>query len=428
MVQYLDFDTFENDILFLKNLKEDFEIVTTSNTKYYSYKKMKYFFDPDGSKQAEALTKSELLNLHWFKKTVDKEQKENPIKGKVYPHHINYILVNFDKTQNTDIETEDIFEIDVSSAYLNLAYQHGFINKKYYDLFYDARKPFRLLALGSLATKRTTQHYKKGKLVKSETVQNEETAQVFYQTAFLLSQIMTEILKEVKGIYFYWVDAFFCTKDALKEIQERLEQKGLGYKIDKHKRIKKQGNRIEVKYTKEMQKKKKKKFKYYHFSAKNTLHTGARIARELIELDKVTRQHLKARSKLVDDTENVFWDVERDILISNIAQVFGSAEITKYTRESILDTFNKYGLDYTDYLRTEERYKETHKELTKCKLQSELKSDEERIIFYSYVSNTIKAFSPDDETRTEKQVLENYGEIDTQTTCFFYNECEIKAA
>ena len=265
----------------------------------------------------------------------------------------------------------------------------------------------RLLALGSLATKRTTTTYKKGVLKITDTVQNETTAPVFYHIAFLLGEIMSQILEEVPEAYFFWVDAVFIPKEAAKKVKAIFESHNLRYTIDIHKKIIKKGNLIEVVQSDG-------EVKPYQFNFKNICGIGSRIRAEQKALDSATAAHLDMLNRMPEGRNSIFWDCERDELLENIKNIFGTDEVNQYTKRQMLRTFNKYGLDFGDYLRVVEHYKEVHTDRPSEK--DRIRGRDKDLILYNFIAQSVSILDPAKEYQytQESRFYKGYEKVTTE--------------
>lgn len=130
---------------------------------------------------------------------------------------------------NLNQKYRDIVEIDVNKAYWRIAYILGYINTEIYkEGLSDAiSKSARLVALGSLATKRDVFNYEveTGVYKKGEVIVNEYLRSVFLHICFELGRIMDET--DNKDYLFFWVDAFFTIKEKEQHIKDRLINHGL---------------------------------------------------------------------------------------------------------------------------------------------------------------------------------------------------------
>lgn len=130
----------------------------------------------------------------------------------------------------------DVCEIDVNKAYLNIAYNLGYIDKDLFELAMNVKnKKSRLALLGSLATQKKTRVYKNGKLKETKRHYESEESKIlssyYYHIAHELGYIMDDIFKGYEDdVFFYWTDAFFISKKAKPGILENVEKFGLSAK------------------------------------------------------------------------------------------------------------------------------------------------------------------------------------------------------
>lgn len=128
---------------------------------------------------------------------------------------------------------EGVTEVDVNSAYWEIARQKGIISEQLYKKgLNDVSKMARLVALGSLATVR--HHYvydlSKGKY-KSEKVEcNERTRSYFFDVAKQLDEVMARCIQKHQ-VLFYWVDAFILKAEHAARVRAELEGEGLPSKV-----------------------------------------------------------------------------------------------------------------------------------------------------------------------------------------------------
>lgn len=205
---------------FLQESKIPFTVGFTNNSTTIDLinEPIRYFLAPDFIK------KSELNFIGRVKKYAKQVNKpELPIS----PQSIQYFRFNEFK------QHKNLIEIDVNSAYWNLAFQLGYIDKK---LFQEGNsdkisKLTRLVSLGSLATKKkifqfdsTQYHYIGYKF-------NSVTRSYFFHVSWELDKIMNQIFHEIgERALFYWFDAFFVSADVAEFIEYSLGKFDLGIK------------------------------------------------------------------------------------------------------------------------------------------------------------------------------------------------------
>lgn len=128
--------------------------------------------------------------------------------------------------------TSDIIEIDVNQAYWHIALQKGYIDQKIYEKGLTIDKMTRLIALGSLATKKRVFKFDGEKHKYIGDLCNERTRSYFFDVAHDLGMKMNACFEENKqDIYFFWVDAFFCRKACKYKVIKKMNELNLQVKI-----------------------------------------------------------------------------------------------------------------------------------------------------------------------------------------------------
>lgn len=125
-----------------------------------------------------------------------------------------------------------VTEIDVNSAYWELAYQFGYIDEEVYLKGKKVPKMTRLIAFGSLATSRVKYNFDGLQYDFQGVESNEITRSYFLHVAQSLGEIMQRVIDLVGQEYFifFWVDAFCVTWEKAQEVKEALELFGLDCK------------------------------------------------------------------------------------------------------------------------------------------------------------------------------------------------------
>ena len=260
-------DYIKHKAMFIKQ-KLDFKEVRTSNRRFLHYDKTKFYLsnNPVLDMQTKLLN-HELGMIKNIKDFAIKKYYENRF---IYKDRIDqklYIGNNFDIFQS--FESDDIFEIDINSAYPTTALNLGLMSETNYNKFFEKEtnvshiarkfkiknlykdnsyfsgdtvlkysKKCRLISLGSLATKKETDIYKKGILTETITDYDREIANIFYTIAFETGMKMLEITKKYnEEVYFWWVDAIFCKGSVVSEIVKDFNDFGYNVKVKKCSRI-----------------------------------------------------------------------------------------------------------------------------------------------------------------------------------------------
>lgn len=202
-----------------------------------------YYFSTNG--------KLKMIELNLIK-TVKQYCTELNKKVKVNRDHISYVKVNDFKNA---IYKRDIWEIDLTAAYWNLAYKYKYISK---DIYYKGlnldengnpippkynkwgkvmnhiSKMGRLIALGNLAKTFVNFYFDGKKYLEPKTERSYLTENYFFKVSLETDSIM-KILSMLAGdnYLFYWVDAIYVkTKKTKDEICDYITNEiGMNFKV-----------------------------------------------------------------------------------------------------------------------------------------------------------------------------------------------------
>ena len=132
----------------------------------------------------------------------------------------------------------DVAEFDLNSAYWELAKYHGFISDKTYNFAKKKTKkgePLiskkgRLVALGSIATSTMSYRYVKGKYEDLDE-KRLPTSGMFFTCAKEVADQMTRAMDTFgNDLFFYYVDAIFCTRKVSPDMCQFIEDDGMKLK------------------------------------------------------------------------------------------------------------------------------------------------------------------------------------------------------
>lgn len=206
---------------FLQKSKIPFNVSFTNNSTTIDLvnEKIRYFLAPD------FLKKSELNFIGRVKKTAVNCGK--PEIG-ISANNIQYFRFNNFK------QIKNLIEIDVNSAYWQLAHQLGYVDDKLFQEGVNSEKiskMARLVALGSLATKKKVFQFDGSNFHYIGYKFNSVTRSYFFHVSYELDKIMNEIFSEIgEKALFYWFDAFFVSADVAEFIEYSLGRFDLGIK------------------------------------------------------------------------------------------------------------------------------------------------------------------------------------------------------
>lgn len=199
-MKYMHIKFFEDYVKSLKRKEFDFEVSKTSYTRKIRHQGKTIFFNEDGGSDMQALS---LINMV-------RNNAKKFLGSTSFQERDTYI--HFSELINKPKSDEVIWKIDIRSAYWNMALKRGIIeevtNKKLLELFEyepaEMMKKARLKALGSLATKKTTQIYQKGKLV-DEKFSKEKTRELYMDICRDVDALMRDCINENgRAVFYYW--------------------------------------------------------------------------------------------------------------------------------------------------------------------------------------------------------------------------------
>lgn len=176
---------------------------------------------------------NELFFISMFKKNLIKENIPLKLDKKdiIYTYTDN--LNEHKKTIN------NVFEIDINSAYYNFALKNNFIDLKTFQRGLQVSKITRLAAIGSTAKNKYCYDFngKDYEFIRHEN--SPETENVYFKCALDTSLIMQELTSYLfADVLFFWVDALFVKGEAAKnEVVKYMKDNDLPFKIKKGKLI-----------------------------------------------------------------------------------------------------------------------------------------------------------------------------------------------
>lgn len=238
-----------NPIDFADDLKEagiPFTLTSTSFTKIIIVSEEEtYYYSEKG--------KLRMVELNLIKQVKNYCEGLN-LRIKVNRDFISYIKVN---NFNNAIYKRDIWEVDLTAAYWNLAFKYRFINKgiylkglnmdddgnlikpiknKYGNVYNHVSKMARLIALGNLAKIKTHFYFDGFKYMVPRSERSDKTENIFFKVSMETDSIM-KMLSMIAGddYLFYWVDAIYVKSErALNLVCDYITNEvGMNFKITK---------------------------------------------------------------------------------------------------------------------------------------------------------------------------------------------------
>lgn len=130
---------------------------------------------------------------------------------------------------------EEIFEIDINAAYPTAARNMGIITGDTYNKLMSEKvsKKVRLIAIGSLASRKKITKYEKGQQVGEPDKPKNPTRKLFFHISKTIGQHMFNVMQQVPECLFYWVDAIFCPASKVNTVLSLLPYECKVKKIDK---------------------------------------------------------------------------------------------------------------------------------------------------------------------------------------------------
>jgi hypothetical protein len=147
------------------------------------------------------------------------------------PENIRY----FDVAKKRDFYRATIYNIDLTSAYLNILYLNKIINKDLFNKLSNLPKLDRLGIVGMLASKKNVYYYENGEIAEIEIQENKYLSDIFYycvNTTYLIMQDLKRII--FSSFIFSWVDGiYFDDPEKIILCENYLNENKLPYKVEK---------------------------------------------------------------------------------------------------------------------------------------------------------------------------------------------------
>lgn len=220
----LDFFNEKKDWLIKKQF--DFETSQTTYTakisRYYKGKEMSEFFYDD------RLSKNALFTMLSVKKQIKENLHRVPM---ISPGGIKYCVYNYPKLIPGNV-IEDVYEVDINSAYLFAAHKLQLIDEKLFSRMQKINKIDRLKCLGSIATRNVVQVYSKGRITDTHIKTNEDMRRAWFYIVRTIDQILYKFACDYDNFLFYYVDGIYVEgEENVKDIFQQLENFGYNCKM-----------------------------------------------------------------------------------------------------------------------------------------------------------------------------------------------------
>lgn len=219
------FTSYEAQRLYCIARKKTFETTETSATAT--------IFIPDENKKYIFTQTHDKVKILGLLARVKKEILECKIAAE--PQRIDYFGC---KNVDTKEIVKDCYEVDITSAYINIAYQTGYIREALKNEICKLKKADRLKVLGRIASRKDVRKYVDGVEIEFEMKQPTKEEIYLRDVWFDISARTDNMIKEMIKIIgeddylFYYVDAIFVkSKTAAKIINDYLLFFKFGCKI-----------------------------------------------------------------------------------------------------------------------------------------------------------------------------------------------------
>lgn len=200
----------------LKRKKKDFEINSTTYTRMIK--------EEDGKK---ILFSSDFKNTNNFLlPLINKTRKD--ARSYLENHIIkNDSEIDYFSLLDNPVKIKTICKIDISGAYWNYSIKRGIISeetdnycfKVHENKTYKELKSSRVKSLGSLATRKLTQIFRKGVEIKEEKkIKIEATRDLYIEVCRGIDNLMKQCAREVEGCKYYYWDCMFVDKMYSKDV------------------------------------------------------------------------------------------------------------------------------------------------------------------------------------------------------------------
>lgn len=168
-------------------------------------------------------------SLAWIRK-VKNEILKNLEKQNFQEEHYSNQVSYFRFSELENGLNYDVVEIDLNKAYWYAALNHKIISKATFLEGMQVDKMVRLVALGSIASKKDISIYDGKKYTQLPPEMSKQGRSMFFKISKEIDELMTSIFLDVDDVLFYWCDAFFIKKQSASYIKKRLKAAKVKYK------------------------------------------------------------------------------------------------------------------------------------------------------------------------------------------------------
>ena len=235
---------------YLNKCNHTFVLSTTTNSSIIVYSDLYHQYKVIFS-DGVYMSKKEMILQRKLKKEIEKNTKDQDIKfssaKKIHFFEFDSSLKYMVETSGDCVDIENVLEMDITKAYYQMAYNLGYISKKFFKVTLKLPKHIRLRLLGSIATKRIIEKWEDGKVVEMKIVEDLRMRDIWFHICYNVGKVMKECSQAIQDFFiFYWVDGIyfqqhpFFTKenDPTKQIIQKIfEKNNLKFTINELEKI-----------------------------------------------------------------------------------------------------------------------------------------------------------------------------------------------
>ena len=222
---------------YLKDCGYEFTISTTTNSCIIIYSDMYHQYKVIFS-DGVYMSKKEMILQRQLKKEIEKNTKGQETKfsssKKIHFFEFDNSLKYMVETSGDCVDIENVMEMDITKAYYQMAYNLGYLSKKFFEMTLQLPKIIRLRLLGSIATKRIVETYRGEKVVEMKIVEDLKMRDIWFEICYNVGKVMKECSEAIQDYFvFYWVDGIYFQRhphfneqnDPTKQIIQKIFQK-----------------------------------------------------------------------------------------------------------------------------------------------------------------------------------------------------------
>ena len=226
-----------NFIEYLKDCGYEFTLSTTTNSSIIIYSDMYHKYKvvfADGV----YMSKKEMILQRQLKKEIEKNTKDQEITfssaKKIHFFEFDSSLKYMVESAGDCVDINNVMEMDITKAYYQMAYNLGYISKKFFEMTLKLPKIIRLRLLGSIATKRIVETFVNGKRTEFKVVEDLRMRDIWFHICYNVGKVMKQCSNAIQDYFiFYWVDGIYFQRhpqfneenDPTKQIIQKIFQK-----------------------------------------------------------------------------------------------------------------------------------------------------------------------------------------------------------